>query len=363
MSQTPDALPIGSVVDSGEPAQLNAARFNRHTFWCGQSGSGKTYALGVVLEQLLAHTALPIVVFDPNADFVRLGEVRPEAEGTSTAKALEARDIRVLRPSSETNPLRVKFPDLPIAIKAGMLRLDPLIDRAEYNALLHVEELLAATDERSVVERLRESGDPARAAMAERIENLGLLDWTIWAAGKRPVTEIIAERPDATVLDLGGFAHADEPLVIALAVLDDLWTRREQRRPVLLVIDEAHNLCSPDLDSTLGRAVREQIIRIAAEGRKYGLWLLLSTQRPSKVHPGIISQCDNLALMKMSSPTDLAELSAIFGFAPASLVEQSPLFSQGKALFAGGFISAPTIVQLGGRVTHEGGIDVKVPAR
>ncbi|MET8776363.1 hypothetical protein AB0H49_16015 [Nocardia sp. NPDC050713] len=33
---------------------------------------------------------------------------------------------------------------------------------------------------------------------------------------------------------------------------------------------------------------------IAAEGRKYGLWLLLSTQRPSKVHPGILSQCDNL---------------------------------------------------------------------
>ena len=49
-------------------------------------------------------------------------------------------------------------------------------------------------------------------------------------------------------------------------------------------------------------------MQIAAEGRKYGLWLLLSTQRPSKVHINALSQCDNLALMRMSSPKDLAEL-------------------------------------------------------
>lgn len=54
--------------------------------------------------------------------------------------------------------------------------------------------------------------------MAERVENLDLLDWTIWAGANRPMTDIIAERPDATVLDLGGFAHPEESLVIALAV-------------------------------------------------------------------------------------------------------------------------------------------------
>ena len=43
---------------------------------CGQSGSGKTYSLGVMLEQLLLETELRIVVLDPNSDFVRLGELR-----------------------------------------------------------------------------------------------------------------------------------------------------------------------------------------------------------------------------------------------------------------------------------------------
>jgi DNA helicase HerA-like ATPase len=142
------------------------------------------------------------------------------------------------------------------------------------------------------------------------------------------------------VLDFGGFSTPQQHLVVALAVLDELWQRREERRPLLLVIDEAHNLASPSLESPVAIAVRERLIQIAAEGRKFGLWLLLSTQRPSKVHPGIISQCDNLAL-----------------------IERSPWFRQGEALFAGGFVPAPSLVKMNARLTPEGGSDVGVPLR
>jgi len=146
-------------------------------------------------------------------------------------------------------------------------------------------------------------------------------------------------------------------------VLDDLWQRREQRRPLLIVIDEAHNVCSPELVGPLAVAVRERIIQIAAEGRKYGLWMLLSTQRPSKVHPGVISQCDNLGLMKMSSPADLAELGSVFGFIPAELLARAASFEQGQALLAGGFAAVDGVVRMRARHTHEGGADVRVPLR
>ena len=56
------------------PFGLDAGGFDRHTFLCGQSGSGKTYSLGVLLEQLLLETGLRMVVLDPNSDFVRLTE-------------------------------------------------------------------------------------------------------------------------------------------------------------------------------------------------------------------------------------------------------------------------------------------------
>ena len=354
-------LDIGSMLASPGPAKLIGARFNRHTFWCGQSGSGKTYALGVVLEQVIAHTALPVVVFDPNSDFVRLGELR-EGVGGPDAAALAEREIRVLRPNGP-DPLLVHFRSLPIEAKAAILRLDPVADAREFNTLLHSDEVATALDKDTLLGQLRASEDPGRLALATRIENLGMLEWEVWAGDRTPVNDIIAARPDATVLDLGGFSTPEQQLVVALSVLDELWERREERRPVLLVIDEAHNLASPRLDSAVAVAVRERLIQIAAEGRKFGLWLLLSTQRPSKVHPGIISQCDNLALMKMSSPVDLEGLATYFGYAPHELIDRSPWFRQGEALFAGGFVPAPALVKVNPRLTPEGGSDVGVPLR
>ncbi len=164
-------------------------------------------------------------------------------------------------------------------------------------------------------------------------------------------TDIIDERPQATVLDLGGFAHPAEPKVAALSVLEHLGARREERRPILIVIDEAHNICPPNATTAVEQALIERVVQIAAEGRQFGLWLLLSTQRPTKIHPNVLSQCDNLCLMRMNAPRDLAELADTFGFVGEHMLAESPPeFRQGEALFAGGFIPpTPTFHPDGGR--------------
>ncbi|WP_230379423.1 hypothetical protein [Microbacterium sp. ZXX196] len=56
------------------------------------------------------------------------------------------------------------------------------------------------------------------------------------------------------VPDLGGFDHPAEPQVAALAVLERLWARRAERKPILIVIDEAHNLCPPNPRTEVERA-------------------------------------------------------------------------------------------------------------
>ncbi|WP_067524405.1 hypothetical protein [Nocardia uniformis] len=67
--------------------------------------------------------------------------------------------------------------------------------------------------------------------------------------------------------------------------------------------------------------------------------------------------------MKTTSPVDLAELGTYFGYAPTALLEQAPWFRQGEALFAGGFVPAPTLAKVHARLTAEGGSDVSVPMR
>src|SRR5215203_6026666 len=153
-----------------------------------------------------------------------------------------------------------------------------------------------------------------------------------------------------TVLDLSGFGDPHEPLAACLDLVERLWLDRESRTPTLIVIDEAHNICPAEPGGSIQSALVDRLIQIAAEGRKYGLWLLLSTQRPSKIHPQVLSQCDNLLLMRMNSPGDVAELESVFGFVPAAMLESSQSFAQGEAVVAGAFAPVPMSIRMGARL-------------
>lgn len=361
-------LEIGTVRtdDGAAPASVRTKAFNRHTFVCGQSGSGKTYALGVLLERLLAHTALDVIILDPNADFVRLGDVLPGATG-ETADHLRRTSVRVLRSGRAAQepgvrPLTVAFPELSPAHRAAVLGVDPLVDREEYNAL---RDLLSASVERDELldfaDRLAVSDRPIDRALSQRFENLGLLELSVWSRRETSCLDETRGGTRALVLEMSGFEDPRERSIAALALLDHLWAQREERSPLLLVIDEAHNLCSAEPADPLQAAVTERLVQIAGEGRKYGLWLLLSTQRPSKIHPNVLSQCDNVLLMRMNSPGDLAELGSVFGFVPPSLLSVVPEFRQGECLVAGAYSALPRVVRVGTRLTHQGGSDLEVP--
>jgi hypothetical protein len=357
------ALPIGTWTSGGVevPARLRAQGFARHTFLCGQSGSGKTYALGVILEQLLLGTDLRMIVLDPNADFVRLGTAGPHAP-TDAADRIAQSDIQVLSvdPSIGATPLRIRFATMPTAAQAAILQLDPLADRGEYNHFLRMVTDDGPRDVHEVVARLAQGGPDGRA-LAQRIENLGLPTWGVWAGERTSAAEVVGSGARCTVLDLSGFRTAQEAVAVSLELIEALWAQRTSRTPTLIVLDEAHNICPAGPTGHAQAAVVERLVQIAAEGRKYGLWLLVSTQRPAKIHPQILSQCDNLVLMRMNSPADIAELTDVFGFAPPAMLRSSSFFGQGEALVAGGFVPVPSIIEMGARLTIEGGRDVAVP--
>jgi DNA helicase HerA-like ATPase len=130
------------------------------------------------------------------------------------------------------------------------------------------------------------------------------------------------------------------------------------RDPILIVIDEAHNVCPQVPDDPLTAMATEHAVRIAGEGRKFGLVLLVSTQRPQKAHENVVSQCDNLVLMRMNSRSDLAVLSEVFSFVPSSLLELASEFRQGDALVAGKLVPSPTLGRIGPRWSVEGGSDI-----
>lgn len=352
---------LASVTDVA--ARIDAAGFGRHTFLCGQSGSGKTYSLGVLLERLLLDTSLPIVILDPNSDYVRLPHVRSGTEDVLGERWVAIADrILVRRHGAEGQErLRLRIGELTPATRAAMLRLDPIADRDEYSIYLDAISRHAPEHGTRIEDLLGDDRRPEVRALLLRATNLGADGWELWARD-RPGPTVLEELDGrdfrALCVDLGTMPTPEERAVAATAVLERLWDTRAERRPVLVVIDEAHNVCPQHPDDPVTARATEIAVRIAAEGRKYGIFLLVSTQRPHKVHEQVLSQCDNLICMRMNSARDAAGIADTLSFAPAPLLARTPSFGQGEALVAGKLVPHPLLVRFGARITEEGGSDV-----
>jgi DNA helicase HerA-like ATPase len=252
--------------------------------------------------------------------------------------------------------LRLRLADLSAAAQAALLRLDPIADREEHAELAA---LLAEAAPPSV-EELLASPRPEARELALRARNLGVDGFDLWARGEPGslLDAIDDAAARCVVVDLGSLGTSAEQSLVAGAVLSRLWQRRERREPILIVIDEAHNVCPARPEDALTELAAEHAVRIAAEGRKFGLYLAVSTQRPQKVHENVISQCDNLVLMRLNSAADTAFAQAVFSFVPPGLTGQAPSFRLGEALVAGKISPHPALLRFGARVAEEGGSDV-----
>jgi DNA helicase HerA-like ATPase len=353
---------VGTVAGTSAPARLRATGFARHTFMCGQSGSGKTYTTGVLFERLLATTGLPIVVLDPNSDHVHLGSLRdpddtsPEAQRYRTV----ASGVKVARARALDAPytLCADFSDLELDVQARLLHLDPIRDLDGYAALRRLAGGLGGTY--SITELAAEAARHSETTeLATRIDNLELTDWTLWRrAGETSIASVDVRQARCIVLDLGSLPRSQERSIVALAVLGRRWAGRAGRNPVLLAVDEAHNVFPAATDDPLLQAAADLGVLIAGEGRKFGLHLLVATQRPGKVHPNVVSQCDNLVLMRMNGAADVEELTSLFSHVPAALLQRALGFGLGQALVAGPISPVPLLAQIGTRHTPEGGGDV-----
>jgi uncharacterized protein len=343
---------------AGVPCLADAGGFNRHTFLCGQSGSGKTYSLGVILERLLMETDLRLVVLDPNSDFVRLGEVRAGADPALAERYKDAaRGVAVYSArASGGRRLRLHAADVDPAAQAAALRLDPIDDREEYAALAE----FLASENTLTIEALTGSDRPEDRRLGLRARNLGVDRFSVWAPGEAgSVLDAVHDQGvRCVVIDLGSLPTPEEQSLVAAVVLGDLWRRRQERSPVLIVIDEAHNVCPAEPPNRLVAVAAEHATRIAAEGRKFGLYLLVSTQRPQKIPENVLSQADNLVLLRLNSLADEAFAEAAFSFVPPSLIERSATFRQGEGLIAGRISPEPALLRFGARITEEGGADV-----
>ncbi len=169
---------------------------------------------------------------------------------------------------------------------------------------------------------------------------------------KLGIAQSVGER--VSVLDFSMLAGEVLPFACALLGRLLLETREmlrpeaRNRYPWVLALEEAHNYARPpgraeDRGHSLSRRAFE---RVAKEGRKFGLSLIVASQRPSEVSPTIISQCANFFSHRLQNPDDIDHFRRIIPKQAQRLLDQVTVLASGEAIVFGSAFHVPARVQV-----------------
>lgn len=179
--------------------------------------------------------------------------------------------------------------------------------------------------------------EPAKDGKIKKDLDALLVDWL---AHDRPIT----------VLDLSG-VPAEVTAIVSGAVIriayDALFWAQDlpiggRKQPLLLVLEEAHMYLQAGEESVASRSVRG----IAKEGRKYGLGLMLVTQRPSELDPTVLSQCGTTIALRMTNGQDRGHVSSAVQDDLSDMLDLIPSLRTGEALIFGEAVKIPSRVRI-----------------
>lgn len=126
-----------------------------------------------------------------------------------------------------------------------------------------------------------------------------------------------------------------------------VWTKPAQRHPIAILCDEAHLYIPERAQADSGDSVAVEIFeRIAKEGRKYGIGLVVISQRPSEVNRTVLSQCNNVIAMRLTNGDDQNVIRKLLPDSLGSFGELLPVLDVGEALVVGDASLLPTRVRI-----------------
>ncbi|MGL5166701.1 MAG: ATP-binding protein [Afipia sp.] len=257
-------------------------------------------------------------------------ELIPVAKATYTQyqntdrSGLKRIDVKTVGYTADT-PVPYRLVDLISLIDERMGKLENRSSRIVYHKLISRIETVKNDPRYSFMfENANVGGD----TMAEVISYLFRMP-----ANGRPMT----------VMQLAGFPAevVDSVVSVLCRMAFDFGLWSDGASPMLFVCEEAHRYASADRGVGFG-PTRKAVSRIAKEGRKYGVYLALITQRPAELDATIISQCNTLFTMRLANERDQALLRSAVSDAAANLLSFVPSLGTREVLAFGEGVALPT---------------------
>ena len=182
----------------------------------------------------------------------------------------------------------------------------------------------------------------------------GLADSYAWL--DRVVTDLLAGRATrggkggVKIIDFSEVPSDVLPLIVGmvarLAFSIQQWSPQTTRHPVALFCDEAHLYIPQEPTSGAAENAIATFERIAKEGRKYGVGLVVISQRPAEVNRTVVSQCNNLVAMRLTNGDDQAVVRRLLPDSLGGFGDLLPVLDTGEALVVGDAILLPTRIRI-----------------
>lgn len=168
------------------------------------------------------------------------------------------------------------------------------------------------------------------------------------------------DKANVTIIDLHGIPFEVHSLVVSLLsriIFDVAFYlkraraqgegagKKEDEIAFLVVYEEAHKY-APNSELAKFRSVTKSIERIAKEGRKYGVSLMIVSQRPSEISETVFSQCSSFIVMRLTNPTDQNYVRRLLPDAVGGLTDALPSLAQREAIVLGECLQVPTLLRI-----------------
>jgi DNA helicase HerA-like ATPase len=383
-------LNIGKHSVDSDYVYLDASR-SRAVLVCGKRGSGKSYTLGVLVEELLSLGNTLVILIDPMGIYYPMAQANQEQErmlwdwglsakgypvqllvpgnpevlygGTDIVTAMESRGVNFssiqLNPADLSPDAWCELFDLSISDVMGiaLFRAVQQLGR-RHKRNFFIPDIIKAVDDDPLV------ADRTREALQNRLEMAS--DWGIFSNLYQEVWEIFDPSAvnivDLSTLDPGPKGRRN--LVVDVLARDIFRRRTIARRKeelglvgelprVWMLIDEAHQFV-PTGRSTLAKEV---LIRWAKEGRQPGLSLAVASQQPSAVDTEVITQCDVILAQKLTNRVDIQAVNSLSQDYMADELRTyiQRLQRRGEAVMVDDEQEKEVILQIRPRQSHHGG--------
>lgn len=382
----------GAVIQIGEHVGAGGARcyadlnelLGKHTAVLGSTGAGKSATVAAIIHSVLergnevgyANWNPRIIILDPHNEY---GAAFPAASRLSTDDGSLSLPYWLLN-CQEMVALLIGKTEFVATSQANIVKSALMDARSEGAAALNLDAARITVDSpvpfKLATLRARiEADKPTQASKQDShnsiLQKLDVLEadarltflMAEWGGGTDDpfpavVSQLVGNGPKPRVIDLSGVPNevaGVSSAVIARTLFNlKVWQTPGERAadPVWLVCEEAHRYV-PNRGEAQYEAAQEAVRRIAKEGRKYGVGLLLVSQRPSEVEATVLSQCNSWIVLRVTNDADREHVKAILPDSMAGLTKMLSGLRRQEAIFVGQAAMLPSRIMIRDLADHQ----------